>query len=107
MIYLLLTLLTLAHPGGDSAYLQSLLDQKDYFRLKTALDQEGPGLGMEQRAYFQAFVDNVFARNDWSQKGVHALLETGTTLTKKQRSDLWHLQEDNYYKMGRYKDALA
>jgi predicted aspartyl protease len=93
---------------GDSAYarLQSLLDQKDYFRLKAALGQQGGLLRMEDKAYFQAFVDNVFARNDWSLKAVTALLG-GSALSEKQRYGLWLLQEDNFYKLGRYREAVA
>lgn len=96
-----------ASPGGPER-LQALLDQKDYFRLRTALEQEGPSLGVEERAYFQAFVDNVFARNAWSLKAVSALLDTRAgTLTDKQRYGLWRLQEDNFYKMGQYRQAVA
>src|ERR1700761_5707296 len=86
--------------------LQALLDQKDFFRLKTALEREGPRLSAEERAYFQAYADNVFARNDWSLKTVRALLD-GRGITEKQRYNLWRLQEDNYYKLGLYKQAVA
>jgi predicted aspartyl protease len=88
--------------------LQALLDQNDYFRLKTTLEREGARLSVTDRAYFQAFADNAFARNEWSLKAVSALLETKTgTLTEKQRMGLWYLQEDNYYKLGQYKRAVA
>lgn len=97
-----------AQPAAQPATrLQALLDQKDFFRLKTALDEEGGKLTTEERAYFQAFVDNVFARNEWSLKAVSALLETRSgALTEKQRCGLWLLQEDNYYKLGLYKQAV-
>lgn len=95
-----------ADPGLSR--LQALLDQKDYFRLRVALEQDGPRLRMEDKAYFQAFVDNVFARNEWSLEAVSALLKKGEgVLTDKQRYGLWLLQEDNYYKMGQYKLAVA
>ncbi|WP_162852544.1 retropepsin-like aspartic protease [Dinghuibacter silviterrae] len=107
-LFLLCALLCITAAEAQTPFsrLQSLLDQKDYFRLKTALEEESTHLRVEDKAYFQAFVDNVFARNDWSLKEVRALLETNS-LTGRQRYGLWLLQEDNYYKLGQYRMAVA
>jgi predicted aspartyl protease len=86
--------------------LQTLLDQKDYFRLKATLDAEGRHLRVEDKAFFQAFVDNVFAHNEWSLNEVKALLAS-SALSGKQRYGLWLLQEDNYYKLGEYRLAVS
>lgn len=105
-IFLLFLLWTTGAAAQPAERLQSLLDQKDFFRLRTALEQDGPRLTPGERAYFQAYVDNIFARNEWSLKAVSALLGT-RSLTEKQRYGLWLLQEDNYYKLGLYKQAVA
>ena len=86
--------------------LQSYLDQKDYFRLAVALDQEASHMDPLDRAYYQVFTDNAFAHNTWSIREARALLSRGR-LTTARRLALWLVQEDNYCKMGWYADAAA
>jgi predicted aspartyl protease len=99
-----------AGPASDSLVirLQAILDQKDFFRLKATLEREGAALTVSNRVYFQAFVDNVFGRNDLSLREVSALLgEAKNGITSKQQCVLWLLQADNYYKMGQYRLATG
>ena len=95
-------------PDNDSAFtrLQTFLDQKDYFRLRTALEEAAPLLSVDNRAYFQAFVDNAFAHTQSSRELVKELLTGGhTLLTERQQYALWILQGNNYYKNGQYRLA--
>ena len=90
---------------GDSVTtaLQSYLDQKDYFRLKTTLEETSPRLSVTNRAYFEAFVDNAFGHAESSRDLVKGLLDNPhLTLTERQQFRLWILQGNNYYKLGQY-----
>jgi len=97
-----------AAPGDDTTFtrLQTLLDQKDYFRLRTALEEAAHQLSVKDRAYFQAFVDNAFGHTETSLELVRGLLRGNHMfLTKRQQYLLWILLGNSYYKTGAYRLA--
>lgn len=88
--------------------LQSLLDRKEYFKLKSTLAFNGDRLSPEKRLYFQAFVDNVFNRNNSSIEHIEVLLKQyGPLLPDSIRADLLGLKADNEFKTFQYAKAAA
>lgn len=105
-LLLLVPLTGLAREEGDS--LQSFLDQKDFFRLRTALQQGKEGMAPAQHLYYTAFVENAFNRPRESSVSIQKLLGFfGASLSDRQKVMLLLIQEDNYYKMGLYQLAEA
>ena len=89
--------------------LQSLLDKKEYFRLRTALLQEGDEISDEKKIYFRAFVRNAFNENHQSAEDIEALLtQYASSFNDSIRANLLETQSDNYFKTFEYaKSARA
>ena len=88
--------------------LQSLLEQKEYFKLKNTLALNEERISPEKRLYFQAFVDNVFNRNSSSDEHIEVLLKQyNSLLSDSIRSDLLGLKADNEFKTFQYAKAAA
>ncbi|HVU84701.1 MAG TPA: retropepsin-like aspartic protease, partial [Puia sp.] len=97
-----------AVPGLEKEY-QSLLDQKEYFRLRDKMEQNKKiNIDGIKGRYFAACLDNVFNKNAGSEQKINILLEK----YKKDMPDsmiarLLLLAEDNYFKTYQYKLAAA
>jgi len=89
--------------------LQSLLDNREYFKLRTALLQGGYELSEEKKIYFRAFVRNAFNDNKNSAKDIETLLtKYASSLSDSAKVDLLQIQTDNYFKTFQYaQSALA
>lgn len=86
--------------------LQSLLEQKEYFKLKSTLALNEDRISPEKRLYLQAFVDNVFNRNSSSDQHIEVLLKQyGSHLSDSIKSDLLGLKADNEFKTFQYAKA--
>lgn len=94
-----------SHPGFVSR-LQSLLEQKEFFRLETKLKSTGDSLSPSDRLFFQVQVDNAFNRNDSAIAGIQQLLDdTSNPLPDSARANLLLLLADGYFKTFRYARA--
>src|SRR5258706_5165064 len=58
--------------------LQSLLDNKEYFKLRSALAKSEEEIGKDKSRWFHAFADNAFNRNAASTDNIRALLNDTT-----------------------------
>jgi len=88
--------------------LQSLLDQKEYFKLKSALASNEDRISPQKRLYLQAFVDNVFNRNNSSNEQIETLLKQySSVLSDSIKADLFGLKADNEFKTYQYAKAAA
>jgi predicted aspartyl protease len=107
----LLLLLLLCHscrphtPTATEQHCQSLLKQKDFFRLRTLLATASEDISPEKRRYYQAYTDNAFNRNQASDSAISQLLDGSRNLNDSLKANLLLLKEDNDFKLGRY--ALA
>ncbi|HTI08678.1 MAG TPA: pepsin/retropepsin-like aspartic protease family protein [Puia sp.] len=109
---LLLTLLLAGchHPASmqKTAALQSLLDNKEYFKLRTALALYEDSISEDKSRWFHAFADNAFNRNAASTDNIRALLkEDASTLPDSLKARLLMLEEDNEFKTFQYARAAA
>ncbi len=94
-----------SHPDFVNG-LQTLLDQKEYFRLETKLKAAGDSLLPADRLYFRVQLDNAFNRNDSSIAGILQLLDSNAApLPDSARANLLLLLADGYFKTFQY--ALA
>jgi len=106
-LYYLPALLIVGCSHKAPSYLQSLLTQKEYFKLDKALPSSAPYLTAEERSYFQAFDDNAFGKNEACVATVDALLGTNASLPDSTKASLLILQGDSYFKLGRYAKAAV
>jgi len=93
-------------PALEKEY-QSLLDQKEYFRLRDKMDQNRKINidGIKDR-YFSACLDNVFNRNAASERTINLLLDNDKSdMPDSMIARLLLLAEDNYFKTYQYKLA--
>ncbi len=82
---------------------QSLLDQKDFFRLQSLLASDTEGLSPQKKLYFQAYTDNAFNRNEASNKVIATLLDQdSSSLSDSLKVNLLQIQEDNDFKTCHY-----
>jgi hypothetical protein len=87
--------------------LQTLLYQKEYFKLDKAL-QTAQDLTAAQRSYFTAFTGNVFNKNEACVATVDSLLATNANpLPDSSKVILLRLQGDSYFKLGQYAKAAT
>lgn len=83
--------------------LQSLLDSKEYFKLKSNLVIYEDAISDEKKLYFSAFVNNAFNRNRESIKNIDAIFSNyPSVIIDSLRAGLLLLQEDNYFKTFQY-----
>src|SRR5882724_8366354 len=86
--------------------LQSLLDKKEYFKLRTRLLHESDEISAEKKIYFRAYLRNAFNENQKSAEDVDALLtQYASTLPDSMKSGLMQIQIDNYFKTFQYSKA--
>ncbi len=55
--------------------LHILLDQKDFFRLRSAIETNSPAISPRETLYFAAFVNNAFNQHQQSIQNINLLLE--------------------------------
>src|SRR5258706_9944502 len=83
--------------------LQALLDDKEYFKLKSSLAFFENGISAEKKLYFKAFVNNAFNRNLESIKNIDSIFNNyPSAITDSLKANLLLLQEDNYFKTFQY-----
>jgi hypothetical protein len=86
--------------------LETLLDQKDYFRLETELKAVNGSIDDKQKKYFQCFLDNAFNRNDEAIANIDNILQKYSSgLPDSLKAALLLLQADSYYKRFQYAKA--
>lgn len=103
IVLLPILLIVACHSKGPSIlseHLQYLLAQKEYFKLDKALQTAARDLPVQQKNYFNAFLDNVFNRNEACVAAVDSLLNA--PWPDSIRAGLLLLQGDSYFKLGRY-----
>src|SRR5580693_2304229 len=90
-------------PFKEMQQLQSLLDQKEYFKLRISLNYLGDHIRKERKIYFRAFVENAFNRNEESEKDIVDLLGNyASVLTDSDKVVLLRLQSNNYFRTFDY-----
>jgi predicted aspartyl protease len=88
--------------------LHILLDQKDFFRLRTSLNKNNTSISTRETLYFTAFVSNAFNKHQQSIQTIDLLLsQYAQTLNDSLKTKLLLLQEDNYAKTFQYNRASA
>jgi len=103
---LVMTKCTLHRQDNINASLTHLLNQKEFFKLETQLNENKNNLEPDKKLYFQAFVDNVFNRNQASVNSVDTLLNTySSKFTDSAKAALLQIQEDSYFKLFQYVKA--
>lgn len=98
------------HPVSlkKEAALQSLLDNKEYFKLRATLARDEDDIREDKSRWFHAFTDNAFNRNTASTVNIRALLKEGaSSLPDSQKARLLMLEEDNEFKTFQYPRAAA
>ena len=103
-----LLLMQCNHPPGDATYtaLDSLLNNKEYFKLEDRLTKQRDDLSPPQQLYFEAFINNAFNRNRVAAKQVDSLLKNySSSFNDTVKVDLLRLQEDCYFKLFDYAKA--
>jgi hypothetical protein len=107
----LLILLLLCHscrphtPTATEQQCQSLLKQKDFFRLRTLLAVASEDISPEKRRYYQAYTDNAFNKNQASDSVISQLFDGSRDLNDSLKANLLLLKEDNDFKLGQYARA--
>ncbi len=92
-------------PGFVNRF-QTLLDQKEFFRLEKRLKEAGDSLSPADHAWFQVQLDNAFNRNDSSIAGILRLLNNhAAPLPDSARANLLLLLADGYFKTFNYARA--
>src|SRR5260370_12091553 len=105
---LLLLCIGCRHPSSlqTEKECQSLLDQKEYFRLRRIMALHGQDLSPEKNLYFSACIDNVFNMNAASVRKIQELFDNyDRLLTDSIKARLFLLEEDNYFKTYEYARA--
>lgn len=83
--------------------LQSLLDQKEYFKLRDRLALDADKISPEKNLYLGANLDNAFNRNEASMEKIHTLLEKYAASTPDStKANLLQIETDNYFKTFQY-----
>ena len=107
----LLILILLCHgcrphtPTATEQQCQSLLKQKDFFRLRELLAAAGKDISAENLRYYQAYADNAFNRNQASDSAIAQIFDASPHLADSLKANLLLLKEDNDFKLGQYAQA--
>jgi predicted aspartyl protease len=107
----LLILILLCHgcrphtPTAAEQQCQSLLKQKDFFRLRELLAATSEDLETENLRYYQAYADNAFNRNQASDSAIAKIFDASPHLADSLKANLLLLKEDNDFKLGQYAQA--
>jgi len=92
--------------NATSKKLQTLLDQKEYFKLEFQAKVYDDNLSDYKKLYFKSFIDNAFNRNNDCINDVDQLLKNyDTALPDSLKSTLLQLQGDSYFKSFQYASA--
>ncbi len=83
--------------------LQSLLDKKEYFKLREKFQSDQGDISDQKKIYFQAYLENVFNQNDKSIEDIESLRKQyDSSIPDSIRADLLRLESDNYFKTFQY-----
>jgi len=108
-VFLVLFCLSCRNPSAKvlEKEFQSLLDQKEYFRLRDKMQQNRKvDIDEVNELYFSACLDNVFNKNQGSIRGIKTLFDDHKNdLPDSMMARLQLLLEDNYFKTYQYKLA--
>jgi len=86
--------------------LQSLLDNKEYFKLETQVNLYNDSLSQEKKLYYTSIIDNVFNRNIDCINDVDRLLKNfSDQLPDSIKVNMRRLQSDSYFKTYQYAKA--
>ncbi len=86
--------------------LHALLQEKEYFKLRTLLIKRQDGISEQKKNYFTAFVENAFNHTSRSSELVDQLLkDPENSLSDSSKAELLLLQRDNYIKSFDYAKA--
>jgi hypothetical protein len=87
--------------------LDSLLTQKDFFRLEKALDASAADVvSIDRRLYYKAFLNNAFNRNEQAVGEIDTLLARyAPAFSDSATFELRMLKGDSYFKLFRYAEA--
>lgn len=92
----------------EEAALQTMLDNKEYFKLRTALTLHEDNISEGKSRWFHAFVDNAFNKNTASTMNIRVLLKEGAAaLPDSLKARLLMLEEDNEFKTFQYARAAS
>jgi len=88
--------------------LQSLLDNKEYFKLRDRLSVESDQISDAKKIFFRAYVRNAFNDNGKSNEDIEALLTKYTSaISDSSKANLLEKQADNYFKTFQYAAAAS
>src|SRR4051812_23305243 len=83
--------------------LDSILAQKEYFKLRQYYTEQKSKLPRRSRLYYGAFIANAFNQVAASQKIIDSLeREFAGALSAREQVGLWRLKRDNALKQFRY-----
>jgi predicted aspartyl protease len=86
--------------------LETLLDQKEYFRLDKDLKFFKENLAEGEKLYYQCFVDNAFNRNEACITDIDKMFKiTSLILPDSTKAALLLLESDSYFKLFQYARA--
>lgn len=92
--------------GIISAQLNALLEQKEYFQLRTQWELKRDSIGEQQQLYFQAFINNAFNKNKQAIKMADSLLQYYSSgLSDSLKAALYLLKDDSYFKLFQYAET--
>lgn len=86
--------------------LQTLLDNKEYFKLETQVKLYNDSLSDEKKLYYTAYLDNVFNHNIDCINAVDSLINNfAAQLPDSVKAEMRLLQSDSYFKTYQYAKA--
>jgi len=88
-------------------YLNSLYNEKQFFKLKRHVDENAGALNDRQKLYFNALLDNVFNEPEKSNESIDRLFsEYKNDLTDSMKVNLYNRRLENCVNLFKYKDAF-
>ena len=103
IILILIGNISTAEVSQIERQMKSLLDKKEFFRMRTLMLKDADKMSDEKKLYFNAYIQNVFNQNEKSIKSIENLLNNyGFQLNDTAKAYLLILQQDNYYKTFQY-----
>ncbi len=86
--------------------LNSLVKDKQFFKLETQFQKRKDQLDRPQQLYFRAFINNAFNRNVMAAKQVDSLLQQyPKSFSDSAKALLLQIREDSYFKLFQYAKA--
>ena len=88
-------------------YLNSLYNEKQFFKLKRHLDENAAALNDRHKLYYNALLDNAFNEPEKSNENIDRLFsEYKNDLTDSMKVNLYNSRLVNYVNLFKYKDAF-